>query len=109
MCIVISHCVFNLHFPISNEVSIFAYLGRLCFNRLLYSVDSKNFKMLKAFEVKIDKQISERLEQLLCPDLSCTNQGWVVEITRLISGTNDENLRDCSRDLSMKLGRKPMP
>lgn len=62
VCVVISHCVFNSHFPVSDEVSIFAYLRGLCFSRLMCSVYSKNFKMPEAFEVKIAKQISRRLE-----------------------------------------------
>lgn len=109
LSLVVSHCVFNSHFPISNDVSIFAYLGRLCFSRFLYSVGSKIFEMPEAFQVKIATQISERLEQSFCPDPSCTNQDWGVEITRLIHGTNAEYQRDCSKDMSTKLGKKPVP
>jgi hypothetical protein len=62
-----------------------------------------------AFEVKIAKQIGGRLEQSLRPDLSCTNQGWDVEMTRLIRETNGESQRNCSEELNMKLGREPIP
>lgn len=75
--------------------------------RLLWTL--KNFQMPVALEVKIAKQIGGRLEQSLHPDLSCTNQGWDVEITRLISETNAENQRDCFKELNMKLGRQPIP
>ena len=109
LSLVVSHCVFNSHFPTSNDVSIFAYLGRLCFSRFLYPVGSKIFEMPGAFQVKIATQISERLEQSLCPDPSCTNQGWGVEIARLIRGTNAEYRRDCSKALSTELGKKPVP
>lgn len=109
LSLVVSHCVFNSHFPTSNDVSIFAYLGRLCFSRFLYSLGSKIFEMPGAFQVKIATQISERLEQSLCPDPSCTNQGWGVEIARLIRGTNAEYRRDRSKDLSTKLGKRPVP
>lgn len=57
LSLVVSHCVFNSPFP-SNYVSIFAYLGRLCFSRFLYSVGSKIFEMSAAFQVKIATQIS---------------------------------------------------
>lgn len=53
LSLVVSHCVFNSHFPTSNDVSIFAYLGRLCFSRFLYSVGSKIFEMPGAFQVKL--------------------------------------------------------
>lgn len=110
VCVMISHCVLKLHFPISTSVSIFAYSRWLCFSRFSSSVDWKNFQMpVAVFEVKIAKQIGGRLEQSLHPDLSCTNLGWDVEITRLISETNTENRRDASKDLSMKLGREPIP
>lgn len=106
LSLVVSHCVFNSQFPISNDVSIFACLGRLCFSRFLYSVGSEIFEMPEVFQVKIATQISERLEQSLCPDPSCTDRGWGVEITRLICRTNAEYQRDCSKDVSTKLGRR---
>lgn len=108
LSLVASHCVFNSHFPTSNDVSIFAYLGRLCFSRFLYSVGSKIFEMPGAFRVKIATQISERLEQSLCAAPSCTNQGWGMEIARLIRGTDAEYRRDCSKDLNAKLSKKPV-
>lgn len=59
--------------------------------------------------MKVAKQIGGRLEQSLCPDPTCTNQGLDVEIIRLISGTIDENCGDYPKDLSVKPGRKPVP
>lgn len=65
LSLVVSHCVFNSRFPTSNNVSIFAYLGRLCFSRFLYSVGSlfspkwaKIFEMPEVFQVKIATQIT---------------------------------------------------
>lgn len=80
-----------------------------CLRRLSSSIDSKNFQMPVAFEVKIAKQIGRRLEQSFLPDLSCTSQGRDVEISRLRSETNAENQRDGSKDLILELCREPVP